>query len=269
MKLSVITDEIGETLEEQIKALLKTKIRYVELRKINNKYLFNFSKHELKKIGKMFDRYNIKVSTICSPIGKKISDINECKKILKKYIKISDIFNNKYIRIFGGFGSSYDSNCDALNQLDKLVEGSDKILLLENEPNIFGNNLAVCNKLIIGKNNIKLNYDIENSVIQGYSIFDEYEQCKNNINNIHLRNYSKKNEKYTDFTDGDIEIKKFILCLVKDNYNGFLSIESHLPMNNTNSTKEELFLKVYESLRKIFIEMRQENEVDNYEIEIL
>lgn len=49
MFITTISDEIGESLEEQIDILKESKIKYIEIRKINNKYLFEYTNKELKK----------------------------------------------------------------------------------------------------------------------------------------------------------------------------------------------------------------------------
>ena len=54
MRLAVVADEIGTSIEEQIDSLKKANISNIELRKIDDKYLWEFSKEELinfKKIG--------------------------------------------------------------------------------------------------------------------------------------------------------------------------------------------------------------------------
>ena len=44
LKLAVVGDEIGTSLEEQIESLHKANISYIELRKVSDKYLWEFSK---------------------------------------------------------------------------------------------------------------------------------------------------------------------------------------------------------------------------------
>ena len=49
MRLAVVADEIGTSIEEQIDSLKKANISNIELRKIDDKYLWEFSKEELIK----------------------------------------------------------------------------------------------------------------------------------------------------------------------------------------------------------------------------
>ena len=52
MKLAVVGDEIGTSIQEQIESLKKANISNIELRKVDDKYLWEFSKEELKSIKK-------------------------------------------------------------------------------------------------------------------------------------------------------------------------------------------------------------------------
>ena len=71
MRLSAVGDEIGTSINEQIKSLKEVNINKIELRKIDDKYLWEFSERELRDIKNVLDNNNIKVLTIDSPVGKK------------------------------------------------------------------------------------------------------------------------------------------------------------------------------------------------------
>ena len=71
MELAVVGDEIGTSIEEQIESLKKANISNIELRKVSDKYLWEFSKEELKELKKILDKEKIKVITLDSPVGKK------------------------------------------------------------------------------------------------------------------------------------------------------------------------------------------------------
>ena len=57
--------------------------------------------------------------------------------------------------------------------------------------------------------------------------------------------------KYAHLGQGDIKIEKFMGILKKDNFDGVISIETHLPMNESGETKQELFLKSIDMFYKI------------------
>ena len=105
MIITTIGDEIGTTLEEQIEALKEVDMKYIEIRKINDTYIWEYSEEEIKKIKEELEKNEIKVIAIDTPIGKKKNSFNynENKKLLDKYIKIANIFNILAIFIFNNF----------------------------------------------------------------------------------------------------------------------------------------------------------------------
>ena len=74
-KLSGFSDEISSDIEIQFKTLNKLGISYFEPRGVNNKNVSELNDEEVKTLKETMQRYNIKVSSIGSPIGKiKVSD---------------------------------------------------------------------------------------------------------------------------------------------------------------------------------------------------
>ena len=111
MIITTIGDEIGTTLEDQIEALKEVNMKYIEIRKINDIYIWEYSEEQIKQIKKEFEKNEIKVITIDTPIGKKKNSFNydENVKLLDKYIKIANIFEAKYLRIFSDVGRILNS----------------------------------------------------------------------------------------------------------------------------------------------------------------
>ena len=76
MIITTIGDEIGTTLEEQIEALKEVDMKYIEIRKINDTYIWEYSEEEIKKIKEELEKNEIKVIAIDTPIGKKKNSYN-------------------------------------------------------------------------------------------------------------------------------------------------------------------------------------------------
>ena len=68
--LSAFADEYADSLKEQCEALDKFDIEYIELRGVNGKNISVFTESEVKETKKILDDFNIKVSSIGSPLGK-------------------------------------------------------------------------------------------------------------------------------------------------------------------------------------------------------
>ena len=238
--ISVINDEVSSDILELIDILNEVDLKLVELRKANNKYLFQIDEKELLKYKEELDKNNIKVSLVDSPIGKGKYDHVQELELLYKYIKIAKIFECKYLRIFTDVS---DNILDGLKKYNEIAKENEIILLLENEPNTYGENYNNLLKIMNNNySNIKILYDAENY----YSINLDYIKALTllmpYIEYVHLRD--KKKDKYVYFYDGEIDIKRIISLL---NKNIIISLETHLPMSS-NLEKRKLFI---ESLRRI------------------
>lgn len=253
MKLAVVADEIGTSIEEQIESLKLANIHNIEIRKIDDKYLWEFAKTELQEFKRTLDKEKINVITLDSPVGKKTIPYSRKMELFDIYLEISKIFKNKYLRIFSNIGEEMEENQIKAN-LSRLCEKANKEnieLLMENERSTFAESPVDCVNLIGEEKNINIIYDLSNAFLEGHDVFDCYEKSKQRITYIHLRDYDLKENKYAYLGKGDMEIERFLSILKRDYFNGILSIETHLPMNNSGETKRELFLKSMESFLEI------------------
>ena len=56
MIITTIGDEIGTTLEDQIEALKEVNMKYIEIRKINDIDIWEYSEEQIKKIKKELEK---------------------------------------------------------------------------------------------------------------------------------------------------------------------------------------------------------------------
>lgn len=261
MRLAVVADEIGTSLEEQIESLKLANINYIEMRKVNDKYLWEYSEEELYEFKKMLDKKNIKVITLDSPVGKKPIPYERKMELFEIYLKISKIFKNEYIRIFSNLAREIDEEQikENLKILCEKAKKENLKLLMENERATLAESPVDCARLIEKEDNIRIIYDLSNAFLENHDVFDCYEKSKDRITYIHLRDYDLKNKKYAHLGTGDIGIEKFMEILKKDKFKGVISIETHLPMNNSGESKRELFLNSMNCFERI---------VKKYNIEI-
>ena len=249
MILTTIGDEIGNTLKEQIEVLKKANINYVEVRKINDKYLYDFSENEIKKIKHELDCNNISVITVDTPIGKKKNAFNyeENLKLLLQYLKIAQVFNAKYLRIFSDVGK-VNNECsieEVLKEFSNLASEKSIEIIIENEKETFAQSTNVCGKLIRNLNNINILFDVENSSNKNFNILGEYQNNKKKIKYIHLRDYDSNKQMYTYIGEGTLPLAELFKELKNDNYNGVISLETMLPKYNKQDSKEKIFIESY------------------------
>ena len=262
MKLAVVGDEIGTFLIEQIESLKEANIKRIEIRKIDDKYLWEFTNKEIKEFKTLLDNEKIEVITLDSPVGKKPIPYERKKELFERYLEISKILNNRYIRIFSNLGIEIQEEDIKNNLKEYCSKAKDNgiQLIMENERATFAKSPVQCYELIKNENNIDILFDLENAFFEGYEIFDAYEKSKNRINYIHLRDFNVKTNEYAHLGMGDLEIEKFMKKLVDDNYNGIISVETHLPMNGWNKSKRELFIESFKNLKEIMNKLNIEIE---------
>ena len=245
MQLAARGDEIGTTLEEQIESLKLANINKIEIRKINDKYLWEFTEEELFEFKKILDKESIKVITLDSPVGKKPMPYSRKKELFDIYLKMSNIFKNKYIRIFSNLGENITEEDIKVN-LKQYCEKAEKNkieLIMENERATYTKSPVDCLNLIKAEKNIHILYDPENAFFEGHDIFKSYQKSKEKIKYIHIRDFNVKLNNYAYPGKGDLKTEEFMKLLKDDNFEGIISIETHLPMNNSGESKRELFLK--------------------------
>lgn len=263
MKLAAIGDETGTSIIEQVESLKLANINKIEIRKIDDKYLWEFSENELIEFKKFLDKENIIVITIDSPVGKKPIPYSRKVELFEIYLKICKIFECKFLRIFSNLGEIITEDVIRKN-LKMFCEKAKKEniqLIMENERATWAESPSDCIKLISEENNINILFDPENAYFEGHDIFKSYEKSKQRITYVHIRDFDVSSNNYAHIGKGDLEIEKLLRLLKNDDFNGILSIETHLPMNNTGETKRELFLKsmeyFYEITKKLEIEIEK------------
>lgn len=224
MILSAINDEIESNFEKQVETLIELNIKYIELRKINGKYIHELTHKQIDEVADYLISKNLKVSVIDSPIGKK-RDIK-----LDNYIYFAKKVNCKYIRIF------YNNN---LGEYNVIAKNNNLVFVVENEIGIKPESPIEINKKINKYSNIKLLVDIENMCSCGYNCIDTLRIVINSTKCIHVRN--KSIDKYVGLNDGKINYNLLMDFLKSVQYRKVISAEFHFPLNNDEKDNRKMF----------------------------
>jgi len=242
VKLSGFADEIAENFENQLKGLIENEIEYIEVRGVNGKNISVLNQTELDEAKKLLNKYNIKVSSIGSPIGKvKITDdFDEHLKVFDNILNAALTFNTKYIRIFSFFIPEEDRKNnnykkyreEVLRRLEILAERANKknlILCHENERDIYGESPEFCLDLMqYFKGAIKFVFDPANFIVGGFTPYpDAYNMLKDYIEYMHVKDANETGIVPAGYGNGGFKEILFDLIINKK-FDGFLSIEPHL-----------------------------------------
>lgn len=239
VNISGFTDEYASDLSLQIEICKELGMKYMCPRSLNGKSIADYSYEEfMEKIKPVLDSEGIKFSSIGSPIGK-IGLYNEDAynaqlKKLENLVKIAQAMECKYIRIFSFFVDPRDNyagySADVIRKIKgfvEKVEGTDVILIHENEKKIYGDVPERAIEIYEGVNhpNLKLCYDASNYIQCNVDPYDAYLKTRDYTVYYHMKDCLDGVEVPLGLGQGRIE--DILKDLKEREYNGFLTMEPH------------------------------------------
>ncbi len=146
--LSAFADEAGSSLDEQIAALKRNEIGYIEPRNINGKPILTLTDDELNEVKEKLDENGIKVNSLGSPIGKYPITEPFDKHLVDFYraIEVCKILGTDKMRMFSFFvkqtelATYRDEVLKRLNVMTEIARENGIMLCHENESEIYGQN---------------------------------------------------------------------------------------------------------------------------------
>ena len=198
--LSAFADEAGSSLDEQIAALKRNEIDFIEPRNINGKPILTLSDKEIADVKAALDKNGIKVNSLGSPIGKYPITEPFDKHLVdfKRAIEICKALGTDKMRMFSFFTKQNelekyrDEVISRLNVMSAIAEENGIMLCHENESEIYGQNP-------------KEMLDIMTNVKGLYGIFDPANYRMNNCDVIEGINATLVNLAYLHIKDAIYE----------------------------------------------------------------
>lgn len=235
--LSAFADEYADGLKEQCEALNKFGIEYIELRGVNGKNVSTLTESEVKETKRILDDYEIRVSSIGSPLGKIDikGDLNGHYETAKRVYETANILGAKNVRIFSFYSKETPfDKCkgeiyDGIEKLVDLSDGTGLTLCHENEALIYGESPEKCLEIVeYFGGRMRCVFDMGNFVLDGYDPMAAYKLLSDYIEYFHIKDafYSGK---IVPAGKGEAKIKEIL-----DDYkvNGgkdtFITLEPHL-----------------------------------------
>jgi sugar phosphate isomerase/epimerase len=195
--LSAFADEFDGNFLEQLKALNKLGIEYIELRGVNGKNVSALNNEEVKEVKRLLKEYNIKVSAIGSPLGKikADGDIEEHIKLSRHVFEIASELQVENIRMFSFYPANgktlQESKEQIFNAIDKMLQASlsyGLTLCHENEAGIYGERAENCLEIIKAFNGkIKAVLDMGNFALFKHDPIKAYQILKEHIEYFHIK----------------------------------------------------------------------------------
>lgn len=227
--LSAFADEAGSKLSEQIEALKRNKISFLELRSIDDVNVKDLSIDKALDIKKQLDDNGIKVWSIGSPLGKVDvdCDFNEYQKTIEHVCKLANIFGAKKIRAFSFF-KAYDNFGVVKKHLSKMVEIADSYgvkICHENEKDVYGDTKERVLNLMNDVKGLEFVYDPANYLQVGETAEDTLNLFFDRTSYFHIKDVIKETGELVPAGHGDGNIDGLIKRIEKDTV---LTLEPHL-----------------------------------------
>ena len=235
--LTAFADEAGKPLSEQIAALKRNNIRYIEPRMVDGINLIDKTEDEIRAIKAELDAGGIRVSSLGSPIGK--YPIHEdfaphYEKFLYA-LKICEILETKNMRVFDFYCTEEELpevREEMLRRMNMMLDAAEKAgvsLCLENESGIYSQSPAGQKDALEALPRIRGIFDAANYIMTDGDVIEGIDATLPTLEYVHIKDASYDEKCILPAGEGDGQIGR---CLLKVHAaregEVFLTLEPHL-----------------------------------------
>lgn len=249
---SAFADEAGDSLEEQISALVDNGIGYIEPRNIGGKPILSLTVEELKAVREALDKNGIKTGSLGSPIGKfPISeDFSLHLSDFDKALRACDILGTKNMRMFSFFveQDKLEENRDeVLRRMNTLVSLAHKLdirLCHENESAIYGQMPEEVADLLTNVKGLYGIFDPANYRMNNADVYEGIKATLINLGYLHIKDAIFETQCITPAGEGEGKIGE-IIDIVNEATDElvYLTVEPHLHIFSAYKMIDEHELK--------------------------
>lgn len=257
-QLTVITDEVGQDLEEVLRLIAPFQLTHVELRTIWNKNIVLFSDAELQRLKRVLDAHDLAVSVISGPIFKCMlptSRLHRKKKksftfnteynlsFIDRVIEIADFMGCDKVRAFSFFKGVFPPDraeawpyvVDQVREYVGKAKDANKTVVLENEGPCWVDSMDACCRLLeeIPDPHLQLICDPGNFYMAKpkhvYAPAD-YDPIISRTGHMHVKDPKRKIPFFALFGvvgEGKIDYPGIFQRYLDHGYEGFFSLETH------------------------------------------
>lgn len=244
IKLCAFADEAANGLEEQIAALKRNNIPYLELRSIDGKNVKDFSLEEAEKYVQILRKNEIAVWSIGSPLGKVKIDVDMETYIaeVKHVCALANVFQTTRIRMFSFF-EAYKSREKVFAYLQKMVNVAAEYgveLYHENEKEVYGDTLIRVKDIMQNVRGLKYIYDPANYVQCNQKTEETLSCLFDKTDYFHVKDVIFATDELVPAGYGDGAIRQIIQRITGDKV---LTLEPHLAVFEAFKTIDNTEMK--------------------------
>jgi len=227
--LCAFSDESSSVFEEQIEALLRNNIPYMEMRNVDGKNVKKLTLDEAKAYKKRLDDKGLAVWSLGFPLGKSeiADDFQIVEDTLRHLCELAQIFETNKIRMFS-FHHATEEREEVLSRLRRMVEIAGEYgvgLYHENEKGIYGDIAARVQDIIDNVPGLYHVYDPANFLQVGESAADTLRLFHDRADYFHIKDVIAETGELVPAGYGDGNIQKLVADIKSDKV---LTIEPHL-----------------------------------------
>ncbi len=194
-KLAAFADEADSRISEQIKAMIRNGIEYLEIRGVDGQNISEITVEKAKEVRCNLDAKGLSVWSLGSPYGKiGISDdFDKHLDSFKHGLEIADILGAKNIRIFSFYVPSTnaekcrDEVFKRLERFIKVAKDSGITLCHENEKGIYGDIAARCLEIHKTFPQLKAVFDPANFIQCGQDTIEAWNMLSPYVEYMHIK----------------------------------------------------------------------------------
>ena len=258
MKIGILTDEISQDVEKAFSFGKRLGIDDYELRSVWGKRVPGLKEKEITELEELIAKYKVNITSISPGLLKvPLSSselINHKNQLLDISFSFAERLGVKNIIIFGliqkkeNFDNVFTQIVKNIEDVVKKASVNNFEILLENEASCYADTAVNTLKILeaIDYPCLKMNWDPGNSYRAGGHPYPYgYELIKKYVGNIHVKDVKTVNgvREWTTIDKGEIDWKRQIGALKRDNYQGMCIIENHIkPIEE--KTKTNLYMIV-------------------------
>ncbi len=229
IKLSAFSDEAGNSIQEQIDAVKRNGIPYIELRSIDGKNVADFTLDEAKAYQAELEKNGVAVWSIGSPLGKVDIDVDfeEYKNKVRHVCELANIFKATKIRMFSFF-KAYDNAEKVYVYLEEMVKiGAEYGVQMchENEKDVFGDSADRVLQIMQKVKGLKFIYDPANYLQCGEDADKTLDLFHAKTEYFHIKDVIAETGELVPAGHGDGKIQSLIERITDDKV---LTLEPHL-----------------------------------------
>ena len=236
MTLSVFTDEISSSVDRALELAAAWGLSHVEIRSIGDGRFPRVPDSALTDLGRQVEDAGLRISAVSPGFFKCALEEPEIEAGISEGLPRACEWALKWgTRSVSGFafsrgeGSVPSMVVDYLGRMADVVDAAGCRLLLENEAACWGDTGLEAADIIrqVGAERLGLCWDPGNTARAGGDPAAEYQQVRDLVEHVHMKNYDRTQERWAVMDQGVVDWPGLIRSLRADGYGGFLILETH------------------------------------------